>query len=78
MQYAPKQHETADKALCIADTSIGLWMLAFDVSYFDDTRLCAFECMELGVAFWQIECTGALFSLFCMVGKAHFNRALVS
>ena len=53
-----------------ADTSMGLWMLAFDVTFFDDTRLCSRACDRAGVAFWHIPCTGARPSLpRCMTAR---------
>lgn len=29
---------------CIADTTVGLWMLGLKVNFFNDTRLCASPC----------------------------------
>ena len=38
--------------------SIGLWMLAFNVAFFEDMRLCMPRCRVHAVAVLQNECSG--------------------
>ena len=45
-------------ALPCADTSVGLWMFAFQVRFFEDMRLCTTQCDDRGVAFLNNMCSG--------------------
>lgn len=38
---------------CYADVTVGSWMLAFNVSHFDDRRMCAPECEPNAVAVYD-------------------------
>jgi hypothetical protein len=40
------QSRTATWFVCVADTTVGLWMLGLRVNFFNDTRLCAAPCDE--------------------------------
>jgi Galactosyltransferase len=41
-----------------ADTTFGLWMLAFNVTFFEDMRLCSPKCHPHAVAFLDNNCSG--------------------
>lgn len=41
-----------------ADTSVGLWMSAFQIRFFEDMRLCSVRCHPAGVAFLDNQCSG--------------------
>jgi hypothetical protein len=44
--------------VCCADTSLGLWMLAFNVTFFEDMRLCTNRCHPYAVGFLNNYCSG--------------------
>ncbi|EFJ46484.1 hypothetical protein VOLCADRAFT_46325, partial [Volvox carteri f. nagariensis] len=46
------------RLLANEDTSVGAWMLAQDVVFFEDMRLCSRVCHKSALAVWQTECAG--------------------
>jgi len=44
MMYIFKDGNRSNRFLAVEDQSMGLWMIAHNVTYFDDRRLCATDC----------------------------------
>eukprot|EP00892_Ulva_mutabilis_P001051 jgi/Ulvmu1/10947/UM007_0126.1 len=46
------------RRLSFEDTSMGLWMLAFNVTYFEDKRICQAKCHSHAIGFIDPACQG--------------------
>ena len=46
------------RCACCTDTMMGQWLTAFNVSFFDDRRMCTSSCVSNSVALQNTRCSG--------------------
>lgn len=64
----------SNAAFVASDVTVGSWMLAFNVSHFDDRRMCAPACGPTAVAVYDFPKCALLLGVYTC---AHLQRVMI-